>query len=260
MGGRDTFLRAREEVAEPADIHPRRGMVGRKSTNGAIESSGARVVYRYPALCIFPRGVRLPYSARRPQHARAETAALEAWAKRNHSPRKFLFVCASICEFAMVMRSGTGGTLEGAYNFFPLSFTPRPVAIGSCGWVGYKRSEISGKLYGLSPRNWSMPITGSSCRSCFIRRARFRRYSFSNSPINLSFIGRAYGRREETRGRPYHTLFPSFSQSVEVEKFSAISWTGMKDRQYRCARPLKSLARLLEVSRNSILMTGTPTR
>lgn len=42
-GGRegDTFLRAREEVAEPADIHPRRGMVGRKSTNGAIENSGS---------------------------------------------------------------------------------------------------------------------------------------------------------------------------------------------------------------------------
>lgn len=37
----DTFLRAREEVAEPADIHSRRGIVGRKNTYGAIENSGS---------------------------------------------------------------------------------------------------------------------------------------------------------------------------------------------------------------------------
>lgn len=38
---RDTILRAREKVAEPADIRPRRGTVGRKNTNGAIENSGS---------------------------------------------------------------------------------------------------------------------------------------------------------------------------------------------------------------------------
>lgn len=98
-------------------------------------------------------------------------------AKRSvyYSPRKFLFVCASICEFAMVMRSGRSEHRAAPSRaltifFFPPSSFPGRLR-SSRGRVGRKKSELfGGELLGLS--KLVDAYHRSSCRSCFIRRAR----------------------------------------------------------------------------------------
>lgn len=94
-----------------------------KARTKQLKNLGRRVVYRYPVFCIFERAT-LCVSRSVRGRGRALVGRGGAAPHSRYSPRKFLFVCASICEFAMVMRSGRSGPtrrhpLESAYNFFP---------------------------------------------------------------------------------------------------------------------------------------------
>lgn len=172
-GEGDTFLRAREEVAPNQQIYIRD--VGRLAVKTRTEQLKTRVQF----IDIFPSLPGFPYifavcvfrnTRERKRRIRGEKRRGEA----QYSPRKFRFVCASICEFAMVMRIGgrsaTGWHPRGRLQFFPLPPSlprldcDRP-AVGS----ERERSELFGETSRKASRNWSMPIGLSG--SCFIRCA-----------------------------------------------------------------------------------------
>lgn len=163
--GGKKYIFTHEEAAGQADIRVMRGIVrlvdrsvGHKSTNGAIENSGRRVVYRYPALyisggprCAFPIVRGLCISRR---HSR-------------YSPRKFLFVCALICEFAMVMRSGRSrpaAPSRALTIFFP-GCLRLPTAVVMRLSRGIKVETFREQNFG------ALDAYQLRCRSCFIRRA-----------------------------------------------------------------------------------------
>lgn len=185
--------------------------VGHKSTNEAIEKLGC-IVYRYRVsrvLCIFQKAryVRFPIVRGR---ALVETVGRRGGAAQQvYSPRKFLFVCASICEFAMVMRSGRSGLApsRALTIFFPDCLRVRSFhGLGRGVKVETFRGQNLDALDAYQPR----------CRSCFIRRAR-PGHSSSIAAINSSPSGaRSLGER-----RPLsHSLSLSLLLPFRVEKFS----------------------------------------
>jgi len=65
-------------------------------------------------------------------HGRGRALVERGRCQLRYSPRKFLFVCASICEFAMVMRSGRSGQpapSRALTIFFRLPATAAPVVL-----------------------------------------------------------------------------------------------------------------------------------
>lgn len=215
------------------------------------------VVYRRVPSCIFQSSFSRPPRPRVPtvrwplRHARthgAESRALAMCAERVDAERVQvfsaeipLFVCASICEFAVVMRSGSsrGSTHEGAYNFF---FSPALSTLYDCGFSSlifakkkahkgrkFSRAKLRSALLPITDREVSVSFHSWRARSPFVFRLADK---FIPRPGTDAFDIREEG-RFDTRAR---ARARSLSRSGDRFEFFSRPRCGQKNARAEKAR------------------------